>query len=65
MGTFNKGTMITYILLPIFILTVLHFIFTVLNNILDDKPLLDKTKADITIAGVIAIISTINAIITL
>lgn len=57
--------MITYILLPIFILTVLHFIFTVLNNIIDNKPLLDKTKADITIAGVIAIISTINAIITL
>nr|DAV01350.1 MAG TPA: hypothetical protein [Caudoviricetes sp.] len=57
--------MITYILLPIFILTVLHFIFTVLNNIIDNKPLLDKTKADITIAGVIATITIINAIITL
>lgn len=57
--------MITYILLPIFILTALHFIFTIENNILDDKPLLNKTKADIIIAGVIATITIINAIITL
>lgn len=57
--------MITYILLPIFILTILHFIFTIENNILDDKPLLNKTKADIIIAGVIATITIINAIITL
>lgn len=57
--------MITYILLPIFILTILNFIFTIENNILDDKPLLNKTKADIIIAGVIATITIINAIITL
>ena len=38
--------MITYILLPIFILTALHFVFMLQYNILDDKPLLEGTKVD-------------------
>lgn len=57
--------MITYILLPIFILTALHFIFKLQNNFIDDKPLLEGTKADAIVAGVIVTISIINSIITL
>ena len=57
--------MITYILLPIFILSTLHFIFKMQNNTIDDKPLFEGTKIDVLIAGVIVIISIINSIITL
>lgn len=57
--------MITYILLPIFILSILHFIFKMQNNTIDDKPLFEGTKIDVIIAGVIATITIINAIITL
>lgn len=54
--------MITYILLPIFILTALHFVFTVQNNIIEDQPLLKGTKIDAIVAGIVTAISLLTCL---
>ena len=57
--------MITYILLPIFILTALHFVFMIQYNILEDKPLLEGTKVDAVVAGIVTAISLLTCLFIL
>lgn len=54
--------MITYILLPIFILATLHFIFMLQYNILENKPLLEGTKIDAVVAGIVTAISLLTCL---
>ena len=54
--------MITYILLPILILTALNFVFMLQYNILGDKPLLEGTKVDAVVAGIVTAISLLTCL---
>lgn len=54
--------MITYILLPIFILAALHFIFMLQYNILENKPLLEGIKIDAVVAGIVTAISLLTCL---
>ena len=54
--------MITYILLPIFILTALHFVFMLQYNILENKPLLEGIKIDAVVAGIVTAISLLTCL---
>ena len=65
---FNRLTillngMITYILLPLYILIILHFIFVVIDNVLTEKNLFNGTKLDMIAVGTITIITVISNII--
>lgn len=55
--------MTTYILLPLYILIILHFIFVVIDNVLTEKDLFNGTKLDMIAVGTITIITVISNII--
>lgn len=48
-----------YILFIFYIMIILHLLVRMMVNVIDNKPILDGTEADIKIAGKVALLATI------